>query len=193
VILLLRHDATPAQAAALAAAVKGLGLDVVPLDEGKGRAFEVVGGDPSPVLALASQPGVEEILTRRTPIVGGDPLWPHFALRVGILAVLLTTALALLAAFLPVGLGDPAEVGAREAAGRPEWYLRPLDRLLSLVPAGLAPAGGALVAVVCLLVLLWPFLDRGDPATPRGRSVSRLLRAAGAAILVGIALLGVLP
>ena len=182
-IILLRHDATPAQVAELAGRIRGLGLETVPLDDAKGRAIEVLGDERGLVLSLAHDPGVLEILTRRHPLAGGEPLWPHFALRVGILAVGVVAALLLLAGFLPPALSDAA---SRPLAARPpvEWYLRMPTRVLEAFPASLRSVGGALVLAFGLVVLFLPWIDRFDPGTPKGRAVSRAVRAAGAVMLL---------
>ncbi len=190
-ILLLRDDATPEAVRGVAQAVRDLGLDVVPLDEAKGKAFEVVGGDPSRVLALAGIPGLREILTRRTPLAGGEPVFPHFLLRVGVAILLILVLLGVLSAFFPAGLSDPATAG-RATGAHVEWYMRPLEGLLEMVPAALRGAAGALVAIFCLLVLAWPFLDRIDVSTAAGRRAALLARAGGAVVLAALLALGLL-
>jgi quinol-cytochrome oxidoreductase complex cytochrome b subunit len=193
VIVLLRPDATPEAIRGVVQAVKDLGLDVIALDEVKGRAFEVVGGDPSRVLALAGAPGIEEILTRRTPLEGGEPLWPHFALRLGIASLLLLVALVMFSAFRTVGLGDPVDAAATAPRVRSEWFLRPLEGFLGLFPAGLQTVAGLVVALACVVLAAWPFLDRADEASPAGKRRATALRVVGAAVLVGLLALGFLP
>lgn len=178
-IVLLRPDADAAAAEGVAQALRRLGLDPVPLDDVRGRAFEV-GGDPTGrVLELRRIPGVEEVLTRRTPLEGGEPLWPHFALRLASVALVLLAVLLLLSAFTPPALGDRAvpDDGASRAV---EWYLRPLAGLLARFPG----AGRPLVGLFWLLFFLWPFLDRADPATPGGRRLVLAMRVMGAALVV---------
>lgn len=182
-IILLRHDVTPAEVTGLTAQIRAMGLETVTLDDTKGQAIEVLGDERGRVLALAGSPGVEEILTRRLPLAGGEPLWPHFALRVGILAVALVSLLLLLAGFLPPALGDAAS--AHKDAHPPEWYLRMPTTVLGAFPSSLRWIGGTLVLLFGLAVLLLPFIDRFDPETPRGRTLSRAIRAAGLLVIVG--------
>lgn len=179
-IVLLRPDASAETHRLLAERIRALDLDAVPLEIGARRALEVVGDDPSRVLELADAEGVLEILTRRTPLTGGEPVWPHFTLRVVIAALLLVVLLALLTAFLPPGLGDRATAAPPEAAPAVEWYLRPLDVVLHLLPGAL---GGWLVLLFWLALFLLPFLDRADPTTERGRRMLLLLRVVGVATL----------
>ena len=180
-IVLIRHDADPDAVRALADGIRELDLEAVPLDTGHGRAFEVVGADPSRVQELAGDPAVAEIMTRRTPLAGGEPVWPHVVLRVAIATILLLVLLALLTAIFPPGLGDQATAARPETAPAVEWYLRPLDQLLQVFPAGL---GGWLVLLFWVALFLWPFLDRADPSTPRGRKAVLLMRIAGGVVLV---------
>jgi hypothetical protein len=180
-ILLLKHDATDAAVRELTDRVAELGLSTAPLDGGRGRALEVVGDDPSRVLGLRGLAAVEEVLTRRTPLKGGEPVWPHFTLRVIMLALGLLVTLALLSGFLPPGLGDRTK--GLVPSGPPEWYLRPLFGLLNLV----GPAFTRVLAgLFWVLFFAWPFLDRTE--TPKGRL---LIRAMGIALLALLVALGV--
>jgi quinol-cytochrome oxidoreductase complex cytochrome b subunit len=180
-ILLLRHGATEASIKEVKDAVNALGLNTTPLDDRRGRALEVVGEDPSRVLGLRGLAAIEEILTRRTPLRGGEPVWPHFSLRLVILVLLLLVVLSMLSAFIPVGLGDRA--GASQLPGSPvvEWYLRPLVGLRNL----LGPGARVATALFWVLFFAWPFLDRVD--TPMRRM---LLKAMGIALIVLILALG---
>jgi quinol-cytochrome oxidoreductase complex cytochrome b subunit len=193
VILLLRKDAPADSVRALDDRIRAMGLTTVTLDDAKGRAIEVLGDDRGQALAMADDPAVEEILTRRRPLVGGEPIWPHFALRLGMLAVAVISAVLLLAAFLPPGLGDPA---SHPLASKPpvEWYLRPPTFLIEALPASLRWLGGTLVFLFGAAFIALPWIDGGDLSTPRGRAVARAVRAVGALVfLISLVLvLGVL-
>lgn len=180
-IVLLSPGLGQAQAAAVLARAAELGLELVPLDAGKGRAFEVVGPRRGEALGLRGVPGVAEILTRRTALTGGEPLWPHLALRVGALTLGLLGLLVLLAAFFPPGLGEAA--GGEPAVGAPvEWFLR-LPALL----VGFDSLGAAFLApLFWLLLAAWPFLDRLDPQSAAGKALcaGRWLVAVGLLLTV---------
>jgi quinol-cytochrome oxidoreductase complex cytochrome b subunit len=193
VIVLIRPDADAVTVEALVRAIRELGLEAVHLDETKGRAIEVVGSERGAALALRDQPAVAEILTRRARLVGGDPIWPHFTLRLAILLVYLVTVLVVLTAFAAPGLGDLAEPTADSGTGAPEWYLRPLGAFLGLFPDGLRWLGGTLVLLFWVLLFAWPFLDRSDPETPRGRRILRLARCMGVGLILLVILLGLVP
>ena len=186
-IVLVRADADADAVGELVKSVREMGLEVVPLDERKGHGFEVVGSDRGRVLDLRDAPAVDVILTRRTGLTGGEPLWPHFVLRLSILCLLLLVALVLLSAFLPTGLSDRLPKGAQQA----EWFLRPLAGFLSLFPPNLRGVGGTLILLYWVSFILWPFLDRADPRTPRGRRVARFVFAMGVAFLVFLLVLGI--
>lgn len=185
-IVLLRPGVSQETHLALVESIRAMDLDARPLELGDRRALEVVGDDPRRVLELAEAEGVEEILTRRTPLEGGEPIWPHFAIRVLIAGLALVIVLALLTAFLPPGLGDRATATPPATAPAVEWYLRPLDVVLGFFPS--APwVGGWLVVVFWLALMLWPFLDRADEETTRGRRAILLIRALGVlTVLVGV-------
>lgn len=182
-IVLIRPDADTDTVAGLIASVRDMGLEVTPLDLAKGSAFEVRGPDRGRVLELRGAPGVEGILTRRTALVGGEPLWPHFTLRLGVLALALLVVLFLLTAFFPPGLGDKAQSGAAPAEVF-EAYLRPLAGFLALFPHGLVFLGGFVVLLLWVAFLLWPFLDRADAATVGGRRAILLIRVMAVALIL---------
>lgn len=183
-ILLLKHGASAASVREVVDAVSALGLSTTPLDDARGKALEVLGADPSRVLGLRGLAAVEEILTRRTPLQGGEPVWPHFLLRVLILVLLLLAVLSLLSAFAPVGLGDRA--GTPLPPGTPpplEWYLWPLAGLRDHLGSGAARVATGLFWI---LFFAWPFLDRSDSA--RARILRRVMGLALIALLLALGL-----
>jgi hypothetical protein len=187
VIILLEPEADEARVREVAEAVRALGLDTAPLDDTRGRALEVVGADPSPVLRLRGMAGVAAILTRRTPLAGGEPVWPHVTLRVAILALLLLAGIALLSGFLAPGLGDRAGSAPPSATPGVEWYLRPLRGLTGLLSPG---ATRVVVGLFWVLFFAWPFLDRADPSTSRGRRARLALRVLGVLLVLLLVALG---
>lgn len=90
----------------------------------------------------------------------------------GVLLVLIV--IGVLGQFFPVGLQAPADPMVTPPHTKPEWYFLFLYQILKLVPKTV----GVLIPIVGVLVLmLWPFIDRGrgDPVRARRR---RLIAAA---------------
>jgi quinol-cytochrome oxidoreductase complex cytochrome b subunit len=180
-ILLLKHGASEASIEEVKERVRELGLSTAPLDDARGRALEILGADPSRVLGLRDLPAIEEILTRRTPLKGGEPVWPHFTLRVLILSLLLLAALAMLSAFFPPGLGDRAGSSAGPVV---EWYLRPLEGLRAILGGWTRIAAGAF----WILFFAWPFLDRAESA--KARMLTKVMGVALVALLLALGFKG---
>ena len=188
-IVLLQADADRAAVEALLGRVRDLGLEAAMLDCNKGRAIEILGENRGRALALRGAPGVAEILTRRAALSGGEPLWPHFALRTGVRLLLLLAALVLLAAFFPPGLGDAAHPDNPLAGHAVEWYLRPAAGLVALAPEGDSWLAGLLGLALWVVFFAWPFLDGKAVRAPAART---LLRVLGVLVVAALVALGVM-
>jgi hypothetical protein len=187
-IVLLTHDADAATIQEVLRRIEELDLRAVTLDTRRGRALEILGSDRGRALSLRGTPGVEEILTRRTALVGGEPVWPHFTLRVAMLTTVVLVVLAGLTAFLPPGLGDPVggiapQVTEVEAMAAVEWYLRPSAMLMSLFGSERQLLAGAVAMLAWLALLFWPFIDRTKkkPTTSAGTTLFVLALVLGLA------------
>lgn len=183
-IVLLEPDAAPEAVREVVRAIEDLGLQAVPLEDAKGHALEVLGTDRGRALELRGTPGVQEILTRRTALSGGEPLWPHGVLRLAIMAVPLVVVILLLSVFFPPPLGDRVDPAAAEGTRVVEWYLRPVTAVLDVFPVGVGFVGSAIIALYWILLFVWPFVDRVDPGTPRGRRTLLAIRVMGAAVIL---------
>jgi quinol-cytochrome oxidoreductase complex cytochrome b subunit len=183
VIVLLEPDVGPETVREVVRAIQELGLKAIPLREAKGNAIEVRGPQRGRALELRGTPGVQEILTRRTALTGGEPLWPHGALRLAIMAVPLLVIILLLSVLFPPALGDPVDPGA-DGPRVVEWYLRPVTALLDLFPGESTFVGSLIVALYWVLFLVWPFVDRVPTGTPRGRYTALSIRVMGAAVIL---------
>jgi len=186
-IVLLQAGASRADEEALLDRIHAMGLTAVPLDGPKGRGLELVGGELGQALALRGAPAVHEILTRRTALTGGEPLWPHFALRLAIVAILCVTGLCLLAAWSPPGLGDSARIDSPVEGVAVEWFMRPAAGLLGLMPGSVRPAAGLAGLLALGLLFFWPWIDRA-PLCPPGRRLA--LRLLGLAVVLALVALG---
>jgi quinol-cytochrome oxidoreductase complex cytochrome b subunit len=183
VIVLLEPDTGPETVREIVRAIQELGLKAIPLREAKGNAIEVRGPQRGRALELRGTPGVQEILTRRTALTGGEPLWPHGALRLAIMAVPLLVIILLLSVLFPPALGDAVDPGA-DGPRVVEWYLRPVTALLDLFPGESTFVGSLIVALYWILFFVWPFVDRVQTGTRRGRYTALSIRAMGAAVIL---------
>ena len=182
-IVLLDPEAGPETQREVVRAIEELGLQAIPLGEAKGNALEVLGAERGRALELRGTPGVQEILTRRTALTGGEPLWPHGALRLVIMAVPLVVLVLLLSVLFPPPLGDRVDSAAAGGPRVVEWYLRPVTAVLDLFPAGASFVGSVIIALYWILLFVWPFVDRADPKGPRGKKIALAIRVMGAAVI----------
>jgi len=181
-IVLLTHDADTATVQDVLRRVEELGLRAVTLDTRRGRALEILGSDRGRALALRGTPGVREILTRRTALIGGEPVWPHFTLRVAILTLLILVVMAGLTAFRPPGLGDAVGatstlVADADAMADVEWYLRPAAALVKLFGPERQGLAGAVAMLGWLALLCWPFIDRRKKRLPDKTGITMFVLA----------------
>ena len=78
-----------------------------------------------------------------------------------------------LAAFFPVGLGDPADPTDNLYVPKPEWYFISLYQLLKYFPGKLEAIATVLVTAGGFFVLLLlPFIDRSSEKRPRKRPIA---------------------
>ncbi|GEM_PF-6720290 len=185
-IVLLSPTADAATIEAALDKAAQLGLHMIALDDKAGRGFEAVGPGRGRALELRGVPGVAEILTRRVAISGGEPLWPHGALRIGWMTMVVLALLVLLAAWFPPSLGDPAS-GGETILPVAEWYLRLPELALEMAPS----ATPILMPLFWVVLLFWPFIDRFDPRSRGGRVAHGVFRLAALAFLLQIAWLAV--
>jgi quinol-cytochrome oxidoreductase complex cytochrome b subunit len=110
------------------------------------------------------------------------PFFPVHAAKEAVVAVLLLAVLVTLAVLSPWEIGEPADPLSTPAHIKPEWYFLPSYQLLKYFegPYG-AIVGIFACSVPFVLLLLWPFLDRGKERHPRRRPLA-----------VGLGLVGLL-
>ncbi len=117
---------------------------------------------------------------KHLPPEHGIPFFPVHVAKEGVVAILLLAVLVTLAIVSPWEIGEPADALSTPAHIKPEWYFLPSYQLLKYFEG---PYGAILGIVACsipfLLLLLWPFLDRGKQRHPRKRPLA-----------VGLGLLG---
>lgn len=112
----------------------------------------------------------------------GIPFFPVHVAKEGVVAVLLLAVLVTLSVLSPWEIGEPANALLTPDHIKPEWYFLPSYQLLKYFEGPYGAVFGILAcSVPFLLLLFWPFLDRGKERHPRKRPLA-----------VGIGLFGVL-
>jgi quinol-cytochrome oxidoreductase complex cytochrome b subunit len=102
----------------------------------------------------------------------GVPFFPgHFLKEVAVIFVILALLMVLVALF-PATLGPKADPLNTPEHIKPEWYFLSVYQLLKLVPRALGIVGQI---AALMLVLAWPFLDRGPVRDPARRPIFLLL------------------
>ncbi len=127
----------------------------------------------------------------------GVPFWPHQAVLMAQLFLLLTGGLILLAGFFPVhpiDLYGPPRPGTPEV--KPDWYFLWVYGLLKLIPGWMEAhflgavinpenIGGVILPGLLILALfLWPFLDRSTTESHYLEMPSPKRLAYGSALLL---------
>jgi quinol-cytochrome oxidoreductase complex cytochrome b subunit len=114
-----------------------------------------------------------------------DHVRTEFKVTLGVLAVFML--IGLVALFLPVGIGDPADPMNTPAHVKPEWYFLALYQLLKYIPK----TTGAVIPVLAVLVLaLWPFLDRKPDQSKRSQRIRLIAVIVGVVILIAMTIWG---
>jgi quinol-cytochrome oxidoreductase complex cytochrome b subunit len=123
------------------------------------------------------------------PAEEGIPFFPVHVAKEGVVAVLLLAVLVTLSVLAPWEIGEPADPLATPAHIKPEWYFLPSYQLLKYFEG---PHGAFVGILACslpfVLLLFWPFLDRGKHRHPKKRpiAVGAGLVAVLAALFLGI-------
>lgn len=121
----------------------------------------------------------------------GVPFWPvHMAKEAGVAAVCFA-ALFTLSVLSPWEIGAPADPLTTPEGIKPEWYFLPTYQLLKYFSGPLGKPLGILVSgVPFLLLLVWPFLERGPGRRPSRRKWAVAIGVAAIVLAVGFGLLG---
>ena len=100
----------------------------------------------------------------------GIPFFPVHVFKEGVVIVLLFAVLVTLSVVVPWEIGEPADPLSTPEHIKPEWYFLPSYQLLKYFEG---PYGAILGIIACsvpfVLLLFWPFLDRGKERHPRKR------------------------
>ncbi|HVM60988.1 MAG TPA: cytochrome bc complex cytochrome b subunit [Verrucomicrobiae bacterium] len=99
----------------------------------------------------------------------GIPFFPNHVLKEGVVFCALIGILVTLVVLWPVELGEKADPFTTPEGIKPEWYFLPTYQLLKYFPKTL----GLFVSLIPqVLLLLWPFLDRGRERNPKKRPIA---------------------
>lgn len=119
----------------------------------------------------------------------GIPFFPVHVAKEGVVAVLLLAVLVTLSVLVPWEIGEPADPLATPAHIKPEWYFLPSYQLLKYFEG---PHGAFVGILACslpfVLLLFWPFLDRGKHRHPKKRPIAVAVGvlAVAAALFLGV-------
>ena len=119
----------------------------------------------------------------------GIPFFPDHVLKEGIVFFILLGILVTLAVFLPFELGEKADPLKTPYAIKPEWYFLPMYHVLKFFPKLL---GIFVVSLAPMILLLWPFLDRGKERHPMKRPIAMTIGVLTILSLIIFGLLGYL-
>lgn len=102
------------------------------------------------------------------------PFWPNVAFRMILLILIVAAALWICAAYLPKGLGDPADpLNKNKFIPQPAWYFFGVYQLLKYFPGKLDVIAMVVLPVVAVVVLFGlPWFDRNPSHSPRKRPIA---------------------
>jgi len=136
-------------------------------------------------LATMERVGEEKPIDKEQAV----PFFPHHVLKEGVVFCVLIGMLVTLIVLWPVELGEKADPFVTPEGIKPEWYFLPTYQLLKYFPKTL----GLFVSLIPqLLLLLWPFLDRGAERHPKKRPIAVGIGAAGLILAIVFGVVGLL-
>jgi ubiquinol-cytochrome c reductase cytochrome b subunit len=102
-----------------------------------------------------------------------EPFYPHQLVKDLVVCSLVVVVIGLLAHFSPADIGPKANPADLQYLPRPDWYFRFLFQWLKYWPGSRAVIGIVVIpAIIVLLFLLVPFIDRRSERRPWRRPVS---------------------
>lgn len=123
------------------------------------------------------------------PKLPSELFYPKQLLMDLALTALLIVALGLLAFFVPISLGPPANPSDAQYVPRPEWYYLPIFQWLKYWHGAASVIGVLLIPMLLALgVVALPFLDRGVERRPWKRPIamSAYIFVMGALVVLGL-------
>ena len=171
-IVVLAPGTTEPEVGEVRAALEAQGLSIQPLKAGPRPLLHVTAGPARLARRVLDHPRVEGLVPTAGPRVRreGRRFYPYHALWIVCAALLVGGLLVVLAGAFPPGIGAAAPIGGGESAV-PEWpwYLRPFRGVLAFLPASPGWLGPLVLALLIVLVLALPLLDRSRASHPAQR------------------------
>ncbi len=125
------------------------------------------------------------------PASAGIPFWPVHMSKEGAVVMTLLALMLTLAIVSPWEIGKQANPLETPEGIKPEWYFLPTYQLLKYFSGERAKVLGIFVGnIPFLLLLLWPFLERGKYRHPRGRPIAVTIGILGAVLALVFGTLG---
>lgn len=104
------------------------------------------------------------------PPESGIPFWPVHMAKEASVAVICFAVLLTLSVFYPWEIGEAANPLETPEGIKPEWYFLPTYQLLKYFSGPVGKVLGIMVSgIPFLLLLFWPFVERGPARHPRKR------------------------
>lgn len=149
---------------------------------------------PQTLLNEADEATAEAPLEEAPRAVATEPFYPHHLIRKSIQVLVVFAVLATLATIWPAPMGMPADPTQMPADISPEWvflaahHVMELAKLLPVAPLLQQTVGVSIVVAGFLVILLVPYIDRGEEVRPRRRPIALALLALAVAAYVVLTL-----
>ncbi len=125
------------------------------------------------------------------PYESGVPFWPVHMSKEACVAAVCFGALFTLSVLSPWEIGSPADPLTTPEGIKPEWYFLPTYQLLKYFsgPYG-KPLGIFVSGIPFMLLIFWPFLERGPGRRPRRRKFAVTLGVIAVLLAIFFGILG---
>jgi ubiquinol-cytochrome c reductase cytochrome b subunit len=117
------------------------------------------------------------------------PFFPDHALNEAKLAWVVLIIVLIAGLILPIHTGEPADPMVTPPHTKPEWYFLGFYQLLKFIPPDI---GASLMVAAMLIVLVWPFIDRGGRQRPYARWLRWGFVVIFSAVYLGLTIWGAL-
>ena len=133
---------------------------------------------------------IDNTVTKKPEDEGSIPFYPDHVrseLHVVTGILVLVFVIGILGFLWPVGLGEPADPLNTPTHVKPEWYFLSFYQVLKFIPK---IAGGVLMVLIPLLILVWPFIDSKPDRSKRAQHIRLVAVVIGLLILTALTIWG---